>query len=94
MSHIDRILGGCVCVFSSDLNRVCVASLASGSCDPLNILDAICREKMSERAVADGNQASVSAHQPSEQGYLNLTSPSLLPGAKGSKGSSFNSDQV
>nr|XP_040048131.1 coiled-coil domain-containing protein 30 isoform X2 [Gasterosteus aculeatus aculeatus] len=69
-------------------------SLASGSCDPLNILDAICREKMSERAVADGNQASVSAHQPSEQGYLNLTSPSLLPGAKGSKGSSFNSDQV
>ncbi|XP_062419995.1 coiled-coil domain-containing protein 30 isoform X3 [Pungitius pungitius] len=62
-------------------------SLASGLCDPLNIHDAICREKVSERA-------SVSAHQPSEQGYLNLTSPSLLPDTKGSNLSSFNSDQV
>ncbi|KAL6119863.1 uncharacterized protein ACO6RY_04343 [Pungitius sinensis] len=69
-------------------------SLASGLCDPLNVLDAICREKVPERAAVDGTRASVSAHQPSEQGYLNLTSPSLLPDTKGSNLSSFNSDQV
>ncbi|XP_044207387.1 coiled-coil domain-containing protein 30-like [Thunnus albacares] len=53
-------------------------SLTSGSCDPLDILDSICRMKVGERAVVDGTRASISTHQPSEQGYLNLTSP-LVP---------------
>ncbi|XP_067447867.1 coiled-coil domain-containing protein 30-like [Thunnus thynnus] len=53
-------------------------SLTSGSCDPLDILDSICRMKVGEHAVVDGTRASVSTHQPSEQGYLNLTSP-LVP---------------
>ncbi|XP_068589220.1 coiled-coil domain-containing protein 30 isoform X2 [Cebidichthys violaceus] len=69
-------------------------SLTSGSCDPLDILDAICRVKVSDRVVADGTRASVSSHQPSEQSYLNLTSPLVLPDTKGTEGSSYNSDQV
>ncbi|XP_034393669.1 coiled-coil domain-containing protein 30 isoform X2 [Cyclopterus lumpus] len=60
-------------------------SLTPGSCDPLDILDAICRGKVSERAVVDGTQASVSTHQASEQGYLNLTSPLVLPDTTGKK---------
>ncbi|XP_042347785.1 coiled-coil domain-containing protein 30 isoform X3 [Plectropomus leopardus] len=62
-------------------------SLTSGSCDPLNILDAICRVK------ADGTRASVSTHQPSEQGYLNLTSLAHAD-TKGTEGSSDTTDQV
>ncbi|KAM8862401.1 uncharacterized protein ccdc30 isoform 6-T7 [Spinachia spinachia] len=62
----------------------------SGSRDPLHILDSICRQKMSERAAVDGTQGPVS----SEQGYLNLTSPSLLPDTKGSNSRSFSNDQV
>ncbi|KAK9515500.1 hypothetical protein VZT92_026142 [Zoarces viviparus] len=69
-------------------------SLTSGSRDPLEILDAICRVKVSDRVAADGTRASVSAHQPSEQSYLNLTSPLVLPDTTGTEGSSCNSDRV
>ncbi|XP_044068864.1 trichohyalin isoform X2 [Siniperca chuatsi] len=69
-------------------------SLTSGPCDPLDILDAICRAKVGERVVVDGTRASVSTHQPSEQGYLNLTSPLVPPATKGTEESSNNSDQV
>ncbi|XP_073326884.1 uncharacterized protein ccdc30 [Pagrus major] len=69
-------------------------SLTSGPCDPLDILDAICRVKVGERMVVDGNRASVSAHHPSEQGYLNLTSPLVPPDTKGTEESSNNSEQV
>ncbi|XP_067383427.1 trichohyalin isoform X3 [Channa argus] len=69
-------------------------SLTSGSCDPLDILDKICRGKVGERAVVDDIQASVSTHQPSEQGYLNLTSPFVPLNAKSTEESSCKSDQV
>lgn len=71
-----------------------VTSLTSGSYDPLNILDTIGHVKVGERALVDGTRASVSTHQPSEQGYLKLTSPSVSPGTKGTVESSTNSDQV
>ncbi|XP_029292502.1 coiled-coil domain-containing protein 30 isoform X2 [Cottoperca gobio] len=61
-------------------------SLTSGSCDTLDILDAICRVKVG------GTRVSVSTHQPSEQGYLNLTSPLVPPDIKGTAGSSNNSN--
>lgn len=73
---------------------VSVTSLTSGQCDPLDILDAICRVKVGDRMVVDGNRASVSAQHPSEQGYLNLTSPLFPPDTKGSEESSNNSEQV
>ncbi|XP_076019438.1 uncharacterized protein ccdc30 [Genypterus blacodes] len=59
-------------------------SLTSGSYNPLGILDAICRVKVGERAAVESSRFSVSAPQPqpSELGYLNLTSPVLLPDAK------------
>ncbi|KAM8753924.1 uncharacterized protein ccdc30 isoform 2-T2 [Acanthopagrus schlegelii] len=69
-------------------------SLTSGQCDPLDILDAICRVKVGDRMVVDGNRASVSAQHPSEQGYLNLTSPLFPPDTKGSEESSNNGEQV
>ncbi|AWP09482.1 putative coiled-coil domain-containing protein 30 [Scophthalmus maximus] len=69
-------------------------SLTSGSCDPLEILDKLCRVKVGERAVEEGVRASVSAHQLSEQGYLNLTSPLVSPEAKATEESSNNSDMV
>ncbi|XP_059188895.1 coiled-coil domain-containing protein 30 [Centropristis striata] len=69
-------------------------SLTSGSCDPLDILDAICRVKVADRMVTDGTRASLSTHPPSEQSYLNLTSPLVPPDTKGTEGSSNNSDQV
>uniref|UniRef100_A0A8D3B143 Coiled-coil domain containing 30 n=1 Tax=Scophthalmus maximus TaxID=52904 RepID=A0A8D3B143_SCOMX len=69
-------------------------SLTSGSCDPLDILDKLCRVKVGERAVEEGVRASVSAHQLSEQGYLNLTSPLVSPEAKATEESSNNSDKV
>ncbi|XP_046896092.1 LOW QUALITY PROTEIN: trichohyalin [Hypomesus transpacificus] len=58
-------------------------SLTSGACDPLGILDAICRMKASERVVGGTRTAfSVPSSQPSELGYLNLTSPSFPPEPK------------
>ncbi|XP_016891752.1 coiled-coil domain-containing protein 30 isoform X2 [Cynoglossus semilaevis] len=68
-------------------------SLTTGSCNPLNILDKICRVKMSEQ-VTENTRASVSTHQLSEQGYLNLTSPLVVPEAKGSEGSPHTGDKV
>ncbi|XP_029995426.1 coiled-coil domain-containing protein 30 isoform X2 [Sphaeramia orbicularis] len=68
-------------------------SLTTGSCDKLDILDAICRVKVGERAVTDGTRASVSAHHVSEQSYLNLTSPVFPPDAKATEDPSKNSDQ-
>ncbi|XP_062316183.1 coiled-coil domain-containing protein 30 isoform X1 [Osmerus eperlanus] len=53
-------------------------SLTSGACDPLGILDAICRMKASEPRTP----FSVPSSQPSELGYLNLTSPSVPPEPK------------
>ncbi|KAI4824027.1 hypothetical protein KUCAC02_012572 [Chaenocephalus aceratus] len=61
-------------------------SLTSGSCDTLDILDAICRVKV--------GGPRVSSHQPSEQSYLNLTSPLVPPDIRGPEGSSNNSEQV
>ncbi|XP_054651437.1 coiled-coil domain-containing protein 30 isoform X2 [Dunckerocampus dactyliophorus] len=52
-------------------------SLTSGSYDPRELLDAICRTKFEH--VSDGTGASVSTQQPSEQGYLNLVSPLFPP---------------
>ncbi|XP_076597965.1 uncharacterized protein ccdc30 isoform X6 [Chaetodon auriga] len=69
-------------------------SLTSGSCDPLDILDAICRVKVGERVAVENTQVSVSAQQPSEQGYLNLTSPLAPLDTKGTEESSNSSDQV
>ncbi|XP_026187368.1 coiled-coil domain-containing protein 30 isoform X3 [Mastacembelus armatus] len=66
----------------------------SGSCDPLGILDRICTVKVDDHVVVDGSRASVSAQQPSERSYLNLTSPLVPPNTKGSGESSKNSDQV
>ncbi|XP_034551739.1 coiled-coil domain-containing protein 30 isoform X2 [Notolabrus celidotus] len=68
-------------------------SLTSGSCDPLDILDAICRVKVEDRLV-EATQGSVSAHQPSEQGYLNVTSPLAPPDTKGTEESTNDTDQV
>ncbi|XP_029910776.1 coiled-coil domain-containing protein 30 isoform X2 [Myripristis murdjan] len=58
-------------------------SVTSGTCDPLSILDAICRVKVGER-VEESNRGSISTPQPqpSELGYLNLTSPVVLPGTR------------
>ncbi|KAM4610862.1 uncharacterized protein ccdc30 isoform 2-T2 [Polymixia lowei] len=61
-------------------------SLTAGMCDPLGILDAICRVKAGER-VTEGTRASFSSpkSQPSELGYLNLTSPAVPPDTKDPK---------
>ncbi|XP_051805217.1 coiled-coil domain-containing protein 30 isoform X2 [Acanthochromis polyacanthus] len=69
-------------------------SLTAGSCDPLDILDAICRAK-GDRVAGDGTRASFSTHQPPEQGYLNLTSPLLPPASTtGPEENSNSSEQV
>ncbi|XP_068183849.1 coiled-coil domain-containing protein 30 isoform X2 [Antennarius striatus] len=65
--------------------------LDPGSCRKLDILDAICRVKVGE--CLDSTQQSVSIRQPSEQSYLNLTSPSGPEGTKGRESSTNNSDQ-
>ncbi|KAM9350338.1 uncharacterized protein ccdc30 [Symphorus nematophorus] len=69
-------------------------SLTSGSCDPLDILDAICRVKVGDRVAVEVPRASISTHQPSEQGYLNLTSPLVPPNTRDTEESSNNNDQV
>ncbi|KAM6982560.1 uncharacterized protein ccdc30 isoform 2-T2 [Tautogolabrus adspersus] len=73
--------------------RTSSLSLTSGSCDPLDILDAICRVKVGERVVVDSTRA-VSIQQPSEQGYLNLTSPLVPPDSKGTEESTNDTNQV
>lgn len=51
-------------------------SLNSAPYDPLVILDTICRVKVGECVLPDETRSSFVAHQPSEQSYLNLVSPS------------------
>lgn len=65
----------------------------SGSYDPL---DTICRVKVGERerVLADGSRAPVSAPQPSELGYLNVTSPTAPSDNKGVAEGSASSEQV
>ena len=81
-THSDLLERALICVFFLTL-RLPVLSLTSGACDPLGILDAICRMKASERVVGGTRTAfSVPSSQPSELGYLNLTSPSFPPEPK------------
>ncbi len=80
--------------FSAISHNVRANSLTSGSCDPLDFLDAICRVKVGDRVVSEGCRASFSTHQPSEQSYLNLTSPLLPPDRKDTEESSNNNEQV
>ncbi|XP_037540194.1 coiled-coil domain-containing protein 30 [Nematolebias whitei] len=54
-------------------------SLTSGFCDRVDILDTICRAKVSKHVVLDSTSASVPTWPPLEQGYLNLTSPLVTP---------------
>ncbi|XP_027867699.1 coiled-coil domain-containing protein 30 isoform X1 [Xiphophorus couchianus] len=69
-------------------------SLTSGPCDHADILDAICRATVSKHVVLDGTRTSVSTQQPSEQGYLNLTSPMVTPtSTKGREETSDGKDQ-
>ncbi|XP_058498069.1 trichohyalin isoform X2 [Solea solea] len=68
-------------------------SLTSGSCDPLDILDKICRVKVGGHLMVDSTRAPVSTHQLSEQSYLNLTSPLVSTVAKGKEENSENSDK-
>ncbi|XP_030588485.1 coiled-coil domain-containing protein 30 isoform X2 [Archocentrus centrarchus] len=80
---------------SDSILHTSALSLTPGSCDKLDILDAICRVKMGEGGLVDGTQTPFSTHPPSEQGYLNLTSPLIPPAsAKGTEESSKNRDQV
>uniref|UniRef100_UPI0037E6FF44 coiled-coil domain-containing protein 30 n=1 Tax=Semicossyphus pulcher TaxID=241346 RepID=UPI0037E6FF44 len=75
--------------------RTSSLSLTSGSGNPLEILDAICRAKVGERVLVEATRSPVTTHQPSEQGYLNLTSPSLVPpDTKGTEESLNDTDQV
>ncbi|XP_059907720.1 coiled-coil domain-containing protein 30 isoform X2 [Gadus macrocephalus] len=64
-------------------------SLTSGACDPLGILDAICRVKGEGPRVAP---PSAPQFQPSELGYLNVTSPG--PGGLAETRHSAERDQV
>lgn len=52
------------------------SSINSAAYDPLVILDTMCRVKVGECLLLDETRSSFIAHQPSEQSYLNLTSPS------------------
>ncbi|XP_035596750.1 coiled-coil domain-containing protein 30 isoform X4 [Oncorhynchus keta] len=65
-------------------NHLSVCSLTSGACDPLGILNAICRVKVGEHV--EGIQTSSSTPhsqlQSFELGYLNLTSPVSPPDTK------------
>ncbi|XP_047228841.1 coiled-coil domain-containing protein 30 isoform X2 [Girardinichthys multiradiatus] len=65
--------------FTEGVLHASTLSLTSGPCDHVDILDAICRAKVSKHMVLDGTKTSVSTQQPSEQGYLNLTSPQVTP---------------
>lgn len=72
-----------------------VISLTSGSGNKLDVLDAICRVKVDDGVLTDGTRTPFTIHQPSEQGYLNLTSPLIPPAsAKGAEESAKSSDQV
>lgn len=68
--------------------------MTSGAYDPLVILDTICRVKVGECLLLDETRSSFITHQPSEQSYLNLTSPSAPPGTMGPEEGTSNSEQV
>uniref|UniRef100_A0A4W5K6H5 Coiled-coil domain containing 30 n=1 Tax=Hucho hucho TaxID=62062 RepID=A0A4W5K6H5_9TELE len=57
-------------------------SLTSGACDPLGILNAICRVKVGERVEGIQTSSSTPHSQSFELGYLNLTSPVAPPDTK------------
>ncbi|XP_043981539.1 coiled-coil domain-containing protein 30 isoform X1 [Gambusia affinis] len=80
--------------FTGSVLHSSALSLTSGPCDHADILDAICRATVSKHVVLDGARTSVSTQQPSEQGYLNLTSPMVtLTSTKGSEETSDGKDQ-
>nr|XP_015823069.2 coiled-coil domain-containing protein 30 isoform X2 [Nothobranchius furzeri] len=62
---------------SEGILQASTLSVTASSCDHVDILDAICRAKVSKHT--DGTRASVSTYQMSEQGYLNLVSPMVTP---------------
>ncbi|KAM4737342.1 uncharacterized protein ccdc30 isoform 2-T4 [Anableps anableps] len=81
--------------FTEGVLHASALSLTSGPCDHVDILDAICCAKVSKHVVLDGRRTSISTQQPSEQGYLNLTSPLVIPtSTKGIEETSDGNDQV
>ncbi|KAM6924399.1 uncharacterized protein ccdc30 [Xenentodon cancila] len=66
-------------------------SLTSGSCEQLNVPDAICHAKDSKHLLLDDTKATVSTQQPLELGYLNLTSQLVPPPATKDTQESSNS---
>uniref|UniRef100_A0A672IHY1 Coiled-coil domain containing 30 n=2 Tax=Salarias fasciatus TaxID=181472 RepID=A0A672IHY1_SALFA len=80
---------------SDGLLQTSALSLTAGACDPLDILDALCRVKAAEHMVADATRAALSTQPPPEQGYLNLACPLAPPATpKGTEERSGSSNQV
>ncbi|XP_058849404.1 coiled-coil domain-containing protein 30-like isoform X2 [Acipenser ruthenus] len=70
-------------------------SLTAGMCDTLGILDAICRVKASEPPESLKSSFSTPRSQPSDIGYLNLSSPAARPGSQDpDESQSLGSDEV
>ncbi|MGH0146366.1 UNVERIFIED_CONTAM: hypothetical protein FKN15_048683 [Acipenser sinensis] len=70
-------------------------SLMAGVCDALGILDAIRRVKASELPESLKSSFSTPRSQPSDIGYLNLSSPAARPGSQDPEESqSLGSDEV
>lgn len=66
----------------------------SAAYDPLVILDTICRVKVGECLLLDETRSSFIAHQPSEQSYLNLASPSASSASAAPQEGADDPDQV
>lgn len=66
----------------------------SAAYDPLVILDTICRVKVGECLLLDKTRSSFIAHQPSEQSYLNLASPSASSASAAPQEGADDPDQV
>lgn len=69
-------------------------SMNSAAYDPLVILDTICRVKVGECLLLDETRSSFIAHQPSEQSYLNLASPSASSASAAPQEGADDPDQV
>ncbi|XP_058858491.1 coiled-coil domain-containing protein 30 isoform X2 [Acipenser ruthenus] len=70
-------------------------SLMAGGCDTLGILDAIRRVKASEPPESLKSSFSTPRSQPSDIGYLNLSSPAARPGSQDpDESQSLGSDEV
>ncbi|MGH0119161.1 UNVERIFIED_CONTAM: hypothetical protein FKN15_053574 [Acipenser sinensis] len=70
-------------------------SLTTGVCDTLGILDAIRRVKASEPPESLKSSFSTPRSQPSDIGYLNLSSPAARPGSQDpDESQSLGSDEV